>query len=194
MTTRRTFRALAALAMVALIAAGCSSGSAENADTGTGSSPGTGSGTGTAANTSDKHLTNREKAVRFAECMRDNGVSAFPDPDPSGELTIDGAVNGSGLDPSSTAWQAAIRACRDLEPSGFTGHTRGAEQQDAALEFAQCMRDNGVKDFPDPAKDEPLVNTNRIPSAATDGGMSIINAAMQKCGAASSGRLGVRTP
>ena len=52
----------------------------------------------------------------------------------------------------------------------------------AALEFAQCIRDNGVKDFPDPANGEPLVDTNRIPSADRDGGMSILNAAMQKCG------------
>jgi hypothetical protein len=38
-----------------------------------------------------------------------------------------------------------------------------------------------VKDFPDPAPDAPLVDTNRIPSSATEGGMSILNAAMQKC-------------
>ena len=44
------------------------------------------------------------------------------------------------------------------------------------------MRDNGVPDFPDPTQDGPLVDTNRIPSAATPGGMSILNAAMRKCG------------
>src|SRR5207244_3150640 len=42
--------------------------------------------------------------------------------------------------------------------------------QKAALAFAQCIRDNGVRDFPDPAKTEPLVDTNRIPSAGTPGG------------------------
>jgi hypothetical protein len=64
---------------------------------------------------------------------------------------------------------------------GFTGGKRSPEQQKAALEFAQCMRDNAVKDFPDPVNGEPLVDTNRIPSAARNGGMSILNAAMQKC-------------
>jgi hypothetical protein len=44
------------------------------------------------------------------------------------------------------------------------------------------MRDNGVEDFPDPANGQPLVDTRRIPSAAEEGGMTIINAAMQKCG------------
>ena len=44
------------------------------------------------------------------------------------------------------------------------------------------MRENGVKDFPDPANGAPLVDTNRIPSSATSGGMTILNAAMRKCG------------
>jgi hypothetical protein len=55
------------------------------------------------------------------------------------------------------------------------------EEQEARLEFAQCIRDNGVEDFPDPTRDSPLVDTRRIPSAATDDGMTILNAAMQKC-------------
>ena len=76
----------------------------------------------------------------------------------------------------------AIGACKDLQPPGFTGRKRSPEQQEAALEFAQCIRDNGVKDFPDPANGEPLVDTNRIPSSDTAGGMTILNAAMQKCG------------
>jgi hypothetical protein len=44
------------------------------------------------------------------------------------------------------------------------------------------MRDNGVKDFPDPADGEPLVNTYVIPSSNTGEGMTILNAAMQTCG------------
>ncbi|MBI2915217.1 MAG: hypothetical protein HYY08_04750 [Firmicutes bacterium] len=119
--------------------------------------------------------------MKFAQCMRANGVREFPDPDASGALTIDGVLNGLSLDPSSTAWQKAIDACRDLEPPGFTGGKRSPEQQKAALQFAQCIRDNGVPDFPDAANGEPLIDTNRIPSAATQGGMSILHAAMQKC-------------
>jgi hypothetical protein len=33
------------------------------------------------------------------------------------------------------------------------------------------MRENGVKDFPDPANGEPLVDTRRIPSATRNGGI-----------------------
>jgi hypothetical protein len=159
-------RPLAALAMVALIGAGCSNASSENGSSG-----------------SNKNAINRDKAVKFAECMRDNGVSEFPDPDASGGLTIDGVLNGSTLDPSSPAWKTAIAACKDLQPSGFMGDEEvTADEQEVRLEFAQCMRENGVEDFPDPAKGEALVDTNRIPSSATDGGMTILNAAMHKCG------------
>jgi hypothetical protein len=155
-------RKLAALALAGLIGAGCSNEPAE--DRGGGSN------------------TNATKAMKFAECMRDNGVSEFPDPPASGGLTIDGVLNGSSLDPSAPAWKQAIGACRDLQPPGFTGDEEvTAEEQEARLEFAQCIRDNGVKDFPDPAEDEPLVNTNLIPSAAEPGGMTILNAAMEAC-------------
>ena len=170
---RRTLRPLAALALVALLGAGCSNAAAQ-----------TGS---TAAAT-------RAQGVKFAECMRKNGVRDFPDPDASGSLTIDQIANGSSLDTNSAAFTRAMSACRDLAPPGFTGVKRSPEQQKAALEFAQCIRDNGVKDFPDPTEDSPMVNTNRIPSAARSGGMDMLHAAMQKCrgAAARAGVTGAR--
>jgi len=101
----RRRRPLAALAVIALIS-GC----------GSGAPAGTSSGNNTAADA--------QKAVKFAQCMRSNGVSAFPDPDASGKLTIDGIVNGSSLDPNAPAFKQAITACRPLEPAGFTGSPR----------------------------------------------------------------------
>jgi hypothetical protein len=82
---------------------------------------------------------------------------------------------------NTPTFQQALSACRDLEPAGFMGQKRSSQQQQAALKFAQCIRDNGVSDFPDPAPDAPLIDTNRIPSAATPGGMSALHASMQKC-------------
>jgi hypothetical protein len=160
---RRTLRPLAALAMLVLIVAGCS-----NAPAGSG----TGNSTATPAH---------ERAVKFAECMRANGVSAFPDPDASGESTIDGIANGSSVNTSSAAFEQALNACKNLEPPGFTGTKVTPQQRTARLEFAQCVRDNGVPDFPDPTPNGPLVDTNRIPSTATTDGMSALTAAMQKC-------------
>jgi hypothetical protein len=173
----KRLRPLGALALIALTCAGCSNGSAD-----TGSSGG------------NKNAPKHVKAVKFAKCMRDNGVTEFPDPDASSELTIDEIANGTRLDTSTAAFKQALSACKDLEPSGFTGHKRSSQQQKNALEFAQCIRDNGVKDFPDPAPGAPLVDTNRIPSAARPGGMSMLNAAMRKCRgrAASAGATGPR--
>jgi hypothetical protein len=158
----RTLRPLAALAMVALICAGCSNTPSDNS----------------AGNTA---AANHDQAVKFAECMRNNGLSQFPDPDASGSFTVDGVVNGSSLDTNSAAWKNAIDACKSLEPAGFMGSRRTPEQQQNALKFAQCIRDNGVKDFPDPAADQPLIDTTRIPSTNQTGGMTILHAAMQKC-------------
>jgi hypothetical protein len=47
--------------------------------------------------------------VKLAECMRENGVSEFPDPDASGNLTIDGVLNGSSPDPNFLASPADER-------------------------------------------------------------------------------------
>jgi hypothetical protein len=166
---RRKTWAVAALAMVAVIGAGCG---------GTGS----GRGAGTAAPAGNGTDTAREPAVSFAGCMRANGIRAFPDPDASGAFTIEAIANDSSVDTSTAAFTRALTACEDLEPAGFYGQTRSPEQQEAGLEFAQCIRENGVKDFPDPAIDEPLVDTNRIPTSNTQAGLAILNAAVQKCG------------
>ena len=165
-TKLRPLVAPALVALISLISAGC--GSSAPAETGTG-----GGGNNTAANA--------QKAVKFAECMRNNGVSQFPDPGASGKLTIDVIANGSSLDPSAPAFKHAIAACKNLEPSGFMGHKRSAPEQEAALKFAQCIRANDVPDYPDPIPNGPLVDTNRIPSSNSPGGMTILNAAMQKC-------------
>lgn len=167
----RTLRPLAALALIAMVVLISACGSSAPAETGTGSGSGGGDPTATA----------HEKGVKFAGCMRSNGVSEFPDPGASGKLTIDAIANGSSLNTSTPAFRQAISACKDLEPAGFMGSKRSSQQQEAALKFAECIRENGVKDFPDPLPNGPLVDTGRIPSAATTSGMSILKAAMQKC-------------
>ena len=154
---------LSALAVVALVSTACSGTSGSSSDAG---------GAADAL---------RQQGVRFAQCMRDTGITDFPDPGVSGGFTIDAIANGSSLDTDSPAFDRAMSACKDLEPAGFTGGERSTEQQQAALLFAQCIRDNGVQDFPDPVDGEPLVDTNKIPSTDRKGGMAILNAAMKTC-------------
>lgn len=158
--TRRTVRPLAVvLATIALVSAGCSETPEETGGSGAPTSTSTSSG--------------GSKAVKFSECMREHGVRSFPDPDASGELTIDAVANEAQVDTETPVFDAAISACKDLQPAGFTGRKRSAAEEDYALKFAQCMRENGVEDFPDPEKDGPLIDTNRIPSAAGRGALEI---------------------
>jgi hypothetical protein len=79
-------------------------------------------------------------------------------------------------------WTKAVDACKALKPPGALSAKRTPKQLSAEVKFAQCVRDHGVKDFPDPVNGEPLVNTYKIPSSNKPGGMTILNAAMQKCG------------
>jgi hypothetical protein len=160
----RPLVALALVALISLISAGC--GSDAPSETGTASSSGTGG---------NKNATDQDKAVKFAECMRANGVPDFPDANAKGQFVY-------GVSVSPAVWTKAVDACKDLQPPGTLSAKRSPKQQSASLRFAQCIRENGVKDFPDPANGEPLVNTYEIPSANRPGGMTILNAAMEKCG------------
>ena len=176
----RPLVALTLAGLIGLISAGC--GSNASSDTGTArstettssaSSTGT-SGTGDTSSGADKKLTKQEKAVKFAECMRAHGVPHFPDPDPKGDSSF-------GVDVSKEVFTKAVDACKALQPPGSLSAKRTPKQQSAGLRFAQCVREHGVKDFPDPVNGEPLIDTTNIPSSNEPGGMTILNAAMHKC-------------
>jgi hypothetical protein len=162
----RTVRPLVALALVGLVGVICASrGSHEPSNR----------GTGTTSSDAPTKLTAHEKAVKFAECMRANGVPHFPDPDPKGDYNF-------GVDVTREVWLKAIDACKALKPPGALSAKRTPKEQSASLRFAQCVRDHGVKDFPDPVNGEPLIDTYKIPSSNKPGGMTILNAATRECG------------
>src|SRR6185437_9165645 len=60
-----------------------------------------GSSTGPAQGSSPAH--HGDPALTFSQCMRDNGVANFPDPDASGHLTIDSIANDAKIDTGSAA-------------------------------------------------------------------------------------------
>ena len=161
----RMFRLGAGLAIalvLATLAAGC------------GNAP-----TGAARTTTATHTTTlsaRDKAVKFSECLRANGVSDFPDPNASGQFPS------YGVSVSETVWKQAVSACKSLQPPGTLSAKMTPAEQVAALQFARCVRAHGVPDFPDPVNGQPLIDTNRIPSANRPGGMTILNAATNTCG------------
>jgi hypothetical protein len=93
-------------------------------------------------------------ALRFAQCMRENGIPEWQDPEPS---------SGNAGGPARTAVQApegvdpellgeAMESCKQYLPEGGPGGSQAGteEQQEGLLRYAQCMRDHGLADFPDP--------------------------------------------
>jgi hypothetical protein len=99
---------------------------------------------------------------RYAACMRDHGVSGFPDPS-----TTESGSNGFGIDgynfnlpgtmiTQSPAYESADKTCEsvvDIGPgSGGNGPNAAvlARARKAALAHAECMREHGVPTFPDP--------------------------------------------
>jgi hypothetical protein len=99
-----------------------------------------------------------EQAVKYAQCMRENGVTNFPDPDKNGRIMI-----GAGVDNKSPQAKKAQQACKSQEPPGIQDDpARLAQAQTEWLKWAQCMRKNGVPDMPDPQDGRLLVPRDRI--------------------------------
>jgi hypothetical protein len=81
--------------------------------------------------------------------MRTHGEPEFPEPE-NGHLNLK-VTKGGPLDPSSQQFKSAQAACKSLAPAGLAaGSAQSPTQQNAALQFANCMRSHGVPNFPDP--------------------------------------------
>ena len=90
------------------------------------------------------------RALAFAQCMRADGITEFPDPAPGGQFTV---APGSGIDPISPQFQAAASKCR--KRTGFGGRASSPRQNELfekLLRFSQCMRAHGISGFPDPER------------------------------------------
>ena len=98
------------------------------------------------ANTSPTPMDPLEAGRLYAQCMRDNGVPDFPDPGPDGRFVLDH----DKFNHDDPKFQAAMEKCRDLAPGGNHEDTRDPAYIEQMRKFSQCMRDNGLPDFPDP--------------------------------------------
>jgi hypothetical protein len=137
------------LGLLALSAAACGSdddgGGVASVDGATESASDDGDGGGGGGGPEDM----AEQALAYSECMRDNGIADFPDPDLDGEGGM-GLSLPEGLDPESEEFKAADEACADLQPGPGEDATLDPEVYAALLEYSECMRENGIEDFPDP--------------------------------------------
>lgn len=119
----------------------------------------------------------QERAVKYSECMRANGVADFPNPDAQGHISY------GGISVPKATWQNAVGACANLQPRGWSADAqRTPAQQAAALEFAQCVRDHGVPDFPDPATArDPLIDTSKMRGDVSAGSIPELQPAVDAC-------------
>jgi hypothetical protein len=87
-------------------------------------------------------------AVAFARCMRAHGLPDFPDPGASGGIRVTTGPGSGVMGANSPQYASAYAACKSLMPAL---HTRGSgPDRGQLLKYAQCMRAQGIKDFPDP--------------------------------------------
>ncbi len=108
----------------------------------------------TSTNASDVALL-----TKYSECMRSHGVSGFPDPSSTGQGDNSFGIDGfnfnlpAGMNPQSPAYESAAKTCQPLVAGG-NGRQMSpafvARAKRAALAHAQCMREHGVPNFPDP--------------------------------------------
>jgi hypothetical protein len=115
--------------------------------------------------------------VSFAACMRDHGVSGFPDPSTT-ETPNSFGIDGYNFDLPSTmntqspAYESADKACQSVIGSGTSSGGLNAavvaKARKAALAHAVCMREHGVPNFPD-----PIVTGNGHGITTSSGGAGI---------------------
>ncbi|MGO9900097.1 MAG: hypothetical protein ACLP0J_10485 [Solirubrobacteraceae bacterium] len=150
-------RALPAL-LSGVLLAGCGGSSPSSATTtisGASTPPSTTATAGGRGSTGSTVPAAGASPLAFATCMRADGVSNFPDPNPGGGFSLS-----AGIDPSSPAFRAAQAKCQKILPGGglpSPGSTTHPSVQTLAklLKIVRCMRQHNVPQFPDPVTSVP---------------------------------------
>jgi hypothetical protein len=130
------------------------------------------------------------KAYEFAACMRNHGVTDFPDP----KVTHNG--NGQQIairvvGPNAPGFKTAQKACAGILPMPSNADlaaqaaAQRAKGQDL-LGFARCMRDHGINGFPDPTAQGALT-VEMITAAGIDLHAPQVGTAARECIPASHG-------
>jgi hypothetical protein len=148
---RTRLLAPAALVCVALAVAGCG-GSSSPSVAHISSAKGASSASSESGGSPQESRASLQQAmIAFAKCMRASGVPNFPDPDSGG-----GFPRRVGINLGSPLSKAAWAKCHKLLPEGpGSGPPPSPQTLARFLKIAQCMRKNGVPDFPDPRTSAP---------------------------------------
>lgn len=113
-----------------------------------------GSGKPKASASGTKSLRPEDAQLKFAQCMRANGVN-MPDPTP-GQKGF--RITENKGDQGKT--QAAMKKCQQYLQAGQQGKTQDPKVHDQQVKYAQCMRQHGVN-IPDPKPGQPMKVTGR---------------------------------
>ena len=116
--------------------------------------------------------------VKFATCMRDHGVPNFPDPEADSGIQIPVSLAKN----PSPAFTSAMHACKHLVPAAAAHPPAvSASQKAAALKLAQCMREHGVPNYPDPTYKNGQVIPPSIADPAINPASPAFSAASKTC-------------
>lgn len=66
-----------------------------------------------------QHEHQVQQTLKYVACMRSHGIANFPEPPPSGQMTIN--PGSLGIDTNSPTFQRAQQACRSYLPGGGSG-------------------------------------------------------------------------
>lgn len=137
-----------------------------------------GGGPGTGGSSPVEGSTSSSSAVAYSACMRTHGVPNYPDPGSDGQVPK-GDAQAFGI--TTSQFEVSQRACQQLFPDSdtasltqclMTGDCPAAVVQQAlekGRRFAQCMRNHGVPNWPDPTID----STGRPSFQVTRAGISL---------------------
>jgi hypothetical protein len=111
--------------------------------------------------------------IQLAQCARANGVPNFPDPTQ--------APDGSWQFPSSADGLQLPSACDSLK-RGMGGQGNSPKPVSGAdmtklQQFAQCMRQQGIPDWPDPQSDGSFI----LPARISQGGKAMSSGPTKAC-------------
>jgi hypothetical protein len=167
---RRPGLTVSALLAIVLLAPACAGGSNGPGVAGQGASS-----TPSASPSGDPG----DGGLAYAKCMRDHGISDYPDPGASGGIPIR-VEPGSDMDPDNPQFKAAEQACKSLLPQPPSEEQQQQEFEDM-LAYAKCMREHGIADFPDPKPGEGF-DLNAKPGSDLDPNNPQFQAASDACG------------
>ncbi len=151
-------RTTTAVLAVALLLTACSS---DEDDPGVATLEGESTAEASAADgQADAGEDGEEAMLSFAQCMRDNGIEDFPDPTVGEDGTLQFAPPGGEDGPLGGDADELVRVaqeeCGDILatlPVGPGGNTADDLTIETFVAFSECMREEGIEDFPDPGPD-----------------------------------------